>query len=81
MTIHPALAAVTQRLEFVTSVLVLPQRQAALAAKQIATVHLLSGGRIRIAVGVGWNFAEYEGLTFPQFEAAHFDAADSETSA
>ena len=56
------LAAVTERLEFVTSVLVLPQRQAALAAKQIATVHLLSGGRIRVAVGVGWNFAEYEAL-------------------
>ena len=50
------------RTEFVTSVLVLPQRQAALAAKQIATIHLLSGGRIRVAVGVGWNWAEYEGL-------------------
>ncbi len=56
------LAAVTERMDFVTSVLVLPQRQAALAAKQIATIHLLSGGRIRVAVGVGWNFAEYEGL-------------------
>jgi probable F420-dependent oxidoreductase len=56
------LTAVTERLHFVTSVLVLPQRQAALAAKQIATVHLLSGGRIRVAVGVGWNWAEYEAL-------------------
>ncbi len=56
------LAAVTERIEFVTSVLVLPQRQAPLAAKQIATIDLLSGGRLRVAVGVGWNFAEYEGL-------------------
>jgi probable F420-dependent oxidoreductase len=56
------LAAVTTRLELVTSVLVLPQRQAALAAKQISTIDLLSGGRLRVAVGVGWNWAEYEGL-------------------
>jgi probable F420-dependent oxidoreductase len=56
------LAAVTERIQFVTSVLVLPQRQAPLAAKQIATIDLLSGGRLRVAVGVGWNFAEYEGL-------------------
>ena len=62
MVLFSHLAAVTQRLDFVTSVLVLPQRQAALAAKQIATIHLLSGGRIRVAVGVGWNWAEYEGL-------------------
>ena len=40
----------------------LPQRQTALAAKQISTIDLLSGGRLRVAVGVGWNAAEYEGL-------------------
>jgi probable F420-dependent oxidoreductase len=56
------LAAVTTRMSFVTSVLVLPQRQTAVVAKQIATIDLLSGGRIRLAVGVGWNAAEYEGL-------------------
>jgi len=56
------LAAVTTRMQFVTSVLVLPQRQTALAAKQIASIDLLSGGRIRPAVGVGWNAAEYEAL-------------------
>ena len=56
------LAAVTTRMQFVTSVLVLPQRQTAVAAKQIASIDLLSGGRIRVAVGVGWNAAEYEGL-------------------
>ena len=56
------LAGVTNRLEFVTSVLVLPQRSAPLVAKQAAEVDLLSGGRLRLAVGVGWNFAEYESL-------------------
>jgi len=62
MVLFGHLAAITERMYFVTSVLVLPQRPAALAAKQIATLHLLSGGRIRVAVGVGWNRAEYEGL-------------------
>jgi len=56
------LAGVTTRLEFVTSVLVLPQRSTPLVAKQAAEVDLLSGGRLRLAVGVGWNFAEYESL-------------------
>ena len=55
------LAAVTTTMQFVTSVLVLPQRQTAVVAKQIASIDLLSGGRIRLAVGVGWNAAEYEG--------------------
>jgi len=62
LTLFSHFAAITERLEFVTSVLVLPQRQTALVAKQIATLDLLSGGRICPAVGVGWNFAEYEGL-------------------
>jgi probable F420-dependent oxidoreductase len=56
------LAAVTERIELVTSVLVLPQRPAALVAKQVATIDLLSAGRLRLAVGVGWSWAEYEGL-------------------
>lgn len=56
------LAAVTTRMSFVTSVLVLPQRQTAVVAKQVASIDLLSAGRIRLAVGVGWNAAEYEGL-------------------
>ena len=56
------LAALTTRMSFVTSVLVLPQRQTAVVAKQVASIDLLSGGRIRLAVGVGWNAAEYEAL-------------------
>lgn len=62
LTLYSHLAAVTTSLEFVPSVLVLPQRQTAVAAKQIATVDRLSGGRLNIAVGIGWNHAEYEGL-------------------
>ena len=62
MVLISHLAALTTRMQFVTSVLVLPQRQTALAAKQIASIDLLSGGRIRPAVGVGWNAAEYAGL-------------------
>lgn len=62
LTLFSHLAAITTTIELATSVLVLPQRQTALAAKQIATIDLLSGGRMRVAVGCGWNAAEYEGL-------------------
>lgn len=55
-------AAFTERLELVTGVLVLPQRQTALVAKQAATIDLLSGGRMRLGVGIGWNQVEYEAL-------------------
>lgn len=56
------LAAVTRSLELVTAVIVLPQRQTALVAKQAAEVDLLSGGRLRLGVGIGWNDVEYQGL-------------------
>jgi probable F420-dependent oxidoreductase len=62
LTLYSHWAAITERIQFVTSVLVLPQRQTALAAKQIATIDRLSGGRMNVAVGTGWNPAEYEGL-------------------
>ncbi|WP_328333154.1 LLM class F420-dependent oxidoreductase [Kribbella sp. NBC_00382] len=59
------MAAITTTLELVTGVLVLPQRQTALAAKQAAEVDVLSGGRLRLGVGIGWNAVEYEALGVP----------------
>lgn len=56
------LAGVTQQVELVTSILILPQRQTALVAKQAASLDVLSGGRLRLGVGIGWNRVEYEAL-------------------
>jgi probable F420-dependent oxidoreductase len=56
------LAGITQTLELVTGVVILPQRQTALVAKQAAEVDLLSNGRLRLGVGIGWNAVEYEAL-------------------
>lgn len=55
-------ASCTSRVELVTGILILPQRQTVLVAKQAAEVDLLSGGRLRLGVGTGWNYVEYEAL-------------------
>ncbi len=56
------LAAVAPKLELVTSVIILPQRQTALVAKQAAMVDLLTGGKLRFGAGIGWNEVEFEAL-------------------
>lgn len=56
------LAGITQTLNFATGILILPQRQTALVAKQAAQVDLLSKGRLRLGVGIGWNRVEYDAL-------------------
>jgi probable F420-dependent oxidoreductase len=62
LTLFSYLAAITRHLEFVSGVIVLPQRQSALVAKQAAEVDVLSNGRLRLGVGLGWNAVEYEAL-------------------
>jgi alkanesulfonate monooxygenase SsuD/methylene tetrahydromethanopterin reductase-like flavin-dependent oxidoreductase (luciferase family) len=60
------LAGITKKLELVTGVIILPQRQTALFAKQAADVDLFSEGRLRLGVGIGWNWVEYDGLEMPR---------------
>ena len=57
------LAGLTEKIEMVTGVLILGQRQTSLVAKQAAEVDVLTGGRLRLGIGVGWNAVEYEGLS------------------
>jgi probable F420-dependent oxidoreductase len=56
------LAAVAPKLELATGIIILPQRQTALVAKQAAEIDILTGGRFRLGVGQGWNTVEYEAL-------------------
>jgi probable F420-dependent oxidoreductase len=56
------MAAVTERIEFITGILILPQRETAVVAKQVATLDLLSNGRFRLGLGIGWNKVEYVAL-------------------
>ena len=56
------LAAVTRTIRLTSGVLILPQRQTGLVAKQAAEVDVLCEGRLRLGVGVGWNFVEYQAL-------------------
>jgi probable F420-dependent oxidoreductase len=74
LVLYGYLAAITTQLELATGVLVLPQRQTALVAKQAAEVDILSGGRLRLGVGVGWNEVEYQA----QNEDFHTRGARSE---
>jgi probable F420-dependent oxidoreductase len=62
MVLFGYMAAIAPELEAVSGVVILPQRQTALVAKQAATVDLLTGGRFRLGVGIGWNDIEYQGL-------------------
>ncbi|MCW5746891.1 MAG: TIGR03619 family F420-dependent LLM class oxidoreductase, partial [Alphaproteobacteria bacterium] len=56
------LAAVTKKVQLTSGVLILPQRQTGVVAKQAAEVDILSDGRLRLGIGVGWNFVEYQAL-------------------
>ena len=56
------LAGITKSIELVTSIIILPQRQTVLVAKQAAALDVLCGGRLRLGIGIGWNPVEYEAL-------------------
>jgi probable F420-dependent oxidoreductase len=56
------MAGLTKKVEFTTGIIILPQRQTVLVAKQAAALDVLSGGRLRLGIGIGWNPVEYEAL-------------------
>ncbi|MGE0774370.1 MAG: LLM class F420-dependent oxidoreductase [Sphingomonadaceae bacterium] len=62
LTLFGYLAAMTKRIELATGIVVLPQRQTVLLAKQVAEIDMLSRGRIRLGAGIGWNDVEYQSL-------------------
>lgn len=62
MVLFGYLAAIAPNLELVTAVIILPQRQTVLAAKQAAEIDVLTNGKLRFGIGIGWNAIEYEGL-------------------
>jgi probable F420-dependent oxidoreductase len=62
LTFFAFAAALTRTLDFASTVMILPQRQAVLVAKQAAEVAIVSGNRLRLGIGTGWNKVEYEAL-------------------
>jgi probable F420-dependent oxidoreductase len=62
ITLFSYLAGLTNKLKFITGIIILPQRQTALFAKQAATLDVLCKGRLRLGVGLGWNEVEYTSL-------------------
>jgi probable F420-dependent oxidoreductase len=65
LTLFAYLAGLTERIELATGILILPQRQTVLVAKQAAEIDLLSHGRLRLGLGTGWNYVEYDSLGVP----------------
>lgn len=65
LTTFAFIAAVTEKLDLMSTVMILPQRQTALVAKQAAQVAILSNNRFRLGIGTGWNRIEYEALGVP----------------
>lgn len=65
MTLFSFLAGVTKTIGLNTGIIILPQRQVVLFAKQAATLDIVSGGRLRTALGLGWNTVEYAALGVP----------------
>jgi probable F420-dependent oxidoreductase len=68
LTLAAFVAAHTERLRLVTSVMILPHRHPVLAAKMLATIDVLSRGRLTVGVGVGWLREEFEALGAPDFD-------------
>ena len=62
LVLYSFMAAISNRLEFTTGIIIAPQRQTALLAKQAATLDILCNGRLRLGFGLGWNHVEYESL-------------------
>src|SRR5262245_50423349 len=62
MVLFGFLAAVTKQIQLTTLILILPQRQTVLGAKQAAEIDVLSGCRLRLGIGLGWNYVEYDAL-------------------